>query len=78
MEPGARRRLTVLGSTGSIGCSTLDVAEALGGSEAFEVVALTGADNVAKLAKQAARWRPQLVVTAPTGAPYRFVPHTTC
>ncbi len=64
MQLGSRRRLTVLGSTGSIGCSTLDVVEALGGDDAFEVVALTGAANVRKLAKQAARWRPQLVVTA--------------
>ncbi len=64
MEPGVRRRLTVLGSTGSIGCSTLQVVEALGGAEAFEIVALTGAGNVGKLAQQAARWRPQMVVTA--------------
>jgi len=64
MATGARRRLTVLGSTGSIGCSTLEVVEALGREGAFEIVALTGAGNIAKLARQAARWRPQLVVTA--------------
>ncbi len=35
------RKITVLGSTGSIGVSTLDVIGQLGGREAFEVLALT-------------------------------------
>jgi 1-deoxy-D-xylulose-5-phosphate reductoisomerase len=55
-------RVTVLGSTGSIGVSTLDVLERLPGP--FEVVALTGAGNVARLAEQARRWRAALAVTA--------------
>lgn len=61
-----RRRVTVLGSTGSVGCSTLDLmdqAEAAG-SGAFEVEALTGGANIARLAEQARRWRPKLAVTA--------------
>lgn len=61
-----RRRITVLGSTGSVGCSTLDLmdhAEAAG-SGAFEVEALTGGVNIARLAEQARRWRPKLAVTA--------------
>lgn len=61
-----RRRVTVLGSTGSVGCSTLelmDQAEAAG-SGAFEVEALTGGANIARLAEQARRWRPKLAVTA--------------
>jgi len=61
-----RRRITVLGSTGSVGCSTLelmDQAEAAG-SGAFEVEALTGGANIARLAEQARRWRPKLAVTA--------------
>ncbi len=61
-----RRRVTVLGSTGSVGCSTLDLmdqAEA-GGSGAFEVEALTGGANIARLAEQARRWKPKLAVTA--------------
>ena len=61
-----RRRVTVLGSTGSVGCSTLDLmdqAEA-GGSGSFEVEALTGGANIARLAEQARRWRPKLAVTA--------------
>jgi 1-deoxy-D-xylulose-5-phosphate reductoisomerase len=54
-----RRRITVLGSTGSVGCSTLDLmeqAEATG-TGLFEVEALTGGGNVERLAEQARRWR---------------------
>jgi 1-deoxy-D-xylulose-5-phosphate reductoisomerase len=61
-----RRRVTVLGSTGSVGCSTLelmDQAEAAG-TGAFEVEALTGGANIARLAEQALRWRPKVAVTA--------------
>ncbi|QSF53111.1 1-deoxy-D-xylulose-5-phosphate reductoisomerase [Brevundimonas fontaquae] len=61
-----RRRVTVLGATGSVGASTLDLmaqAEATG-TGAFEVEALTGGANIAKLAEQAKRWRPKLAVTA--------------
>ncbi|OGN43311.1 MAG: 1-deoxy-D-xylulose-5-phosphate reductoisomerase [Caulobacterales bacterium RIFCSPHIGHO2_01_FULL_67_30] len=61
-----RRRVTVLGSTGSVGSSTLDLmeqAEATG-TGAFEVEALTGGANIAKLAEQARRWKPKLAVTA--------------
>lgn len=61
-----RRRVTVLGSTGSVGSSTLelmDQAEAAG-TGAFEVEALTGGANIARLAEQARRWKPKLAVTA--------------
>ncbi|KAK0350659.1 hypothetical protein LTR94_028147, partial [Friedmanniomyces endolithicus] len=34
------------------------------GGGAFEVVALTGGSNIAKLVEQARRWKPELVVTA--------------
>lgn len=56
----AARTVTVLGSTGSVGESTLDLLGHANGS--VEVVALTGGRNVAKLAEQALRWRPQVVV----------------
>lgn len=47
----APRRITVLGSTGSVGCSTLDL---IGRTpERYDVVALTGNRNVELLAKQA-------------------------
>jgi 1-deoxy-D-xylulose-5-phosphate reductoisomerase len=61
-----RRRVTVLGSTGSVGSSTLDLmarAESCG-TGAFEVEALTGGGNIARLAEQARRWRPRIAVTA--------------
>lgn len=61
-----RRRVTVLGSTGSVGCSTLDLMEQaeVGGAGAFEVEALTGGANIARLAEQALRWKPRIAVTA--------------
>ena len=54
------RRLTVLGATGSIGRSALDVA----GRGGFEIVALTGGRNVAELAQAARTHRARLAVTA--------------
>lgn len=61
-----RRRVTVLGSTGSVGCSTLDLMDQIeaAGTGAFEVVALTGGANIARLAEQARRWKPAIAVTA--------------
>lgn len=60
------RRVTVLGSTGSVGTSTLDLMERAeqAGAGRFEVEALTAGSNVALLAEQARRWRPQVAVTA--------------
>jgi len=61
-----RRKVSVLGSTGSVGCSTLDLMDQAetAGTGAFEVEVLTGGANVARLAEQARRWRPSLVVIA--------------
>jgi hypothetical protein len=61
-----RRRVTVLGSTGSIGVSTLSLFEEAGaqGSAEVEIVALCGGRNVELLAQQAERWRPERVVIA--------------
>lgn len=56
--------MTVLGSTGSVGASTLDLlakASAHGSAE-VEIVALTAGSNVDKLAEQALQWRPQVAV----------------
>lgn len=60
------RRVTVLGSTGSVGVSTLDLMDQAerAGTGRFEVEALTGAGNIARLAEQAQRWKPTRVVTA--------------
>ncbi len=67
MASSPPRRLALLGSTGSIGRSTLDVLAALPGE--FQLVALAGGDNVPLLAEQAAVWRPPLLaVRTPEGA----------
>ncbi|HEU0026497.1 MAG TPA: 1-deoxy-D-xylulose-5-phosphate reductoisomerase [Ktedonobacterales bacterium] len=55
-----RRRLAVLGSTGSIGRQTLDVVRAY--PDRFEVVALAARGNVDSLAEQAREFRPALTV----------------
>lgn len=54
-----QRAISILGSTGSIGCNTLRVVEAFG--TAFPVVALSAGRNVERLAEQIARHRPELV-----------------
>jgi 1-deoxy-D-xylulose-5-phosphate reductoisomerase len=51
MTPPRKRRVVLLGSTGSIGCSTLKVAREL--AERIEIIALAAHGNVAKLAEQA-------------------------
>jgi len=56
----SRRRVSILGATGSVGTSTLDLIERH--PERFEVVALTAARNVAALAEAARRTRAQLAV----------------
>ena len=57
------RRVSVLGSTGSVGVSTLDLLDKAGAE--VEVSALTAGKNVERLVEQALRWRPKLAVTAP-------------
>lgn len=56
----ARRRIAVLGSTGSIGTSTLDVIAHC--SDRLELVGLSAHSNLDLLAEQVARYRPRLVV----------------
>jgi 1-deoxy-D-xylulose-5-phosphate reductoisomerase len=66
MTSGApqKRRLTILGSTGSIGTNTLDVIDQLGGRDAFEIAAVTGNGNIHLLAEQAKATGAELAVTA--------------
>ena len=54
------RGVSILGSTGSIGCNTLRVIEALGPTR-FRVVALAAGRNIEKLADQVAKFKPELV-----------------
>jgi 1-deoxy-D-xylulose-5-phosphate reductoisomerase len=57
-----RRRVAVLGSTGSIGTQTLDVLAAH--PEAFELVAIAAGRNAAVLEEQRARFRPAVTTLA--------------
>jgi 1-deoxy-D-xylulose-5-phosphate reductoisomerase len=63
------KRLAVLGSTGSIGAATLDVASRF--PERFEVVALAAGRNLAVLAEQIKAHRPALVAVADAADAHR-------
>lgn len=54
-----RKRIAVLGSTGSIGTSTLKIARHL--SEDLEIVALAAKSNIGLLEKQAREFNPKLI-----------------
>jgi 1-deoxy-D-xylulose-5-phosphate reductoisomerase len=56
------RRISIFGATGSVGESTIDLIQRDPG--AYEVVALTGGHNVARLAEQAKALEADLAVTA--------------
>jgi 1-deoxy-D-xylulose-5-phosphate reductoisomerase len=56
------RRIAILGSTGSIGRSTLSVAESY--PERFEIVALAAGHNVEAAFEQAKRWHPRIISMA--------------
>ena len=58
----APRRVTILGSTGSVGCNTLDLIARM--PEAYPVEALTANGSAARLAEQAKRVRAKLAVVA--------------
>ena len=60
----AKQRVTVLGSTGSVGVNTLDVMSAH--PERFEVFALSAATQVDLMLTQCARFKPQYAVMAST------------
>ena len=56
------KRIAILGSTGSIGRSTLNVAETY--PERFQIVALAAGANVDAAFEQTIRWRPRVVSMA--------------
>ncbi len=60
------KRVSILGSTGSIGVQALDVVARF--PERFEVVALAAGRNAARLAEQVRRFRPRLVSVADEAA----------
>ncbi|MBT8408550.1 MAG: 1-deoxy-D-xylulose-5-phosphate reductoisomerase, partial [Alphaproteobacteria bacterium] len=56
------RTVSIFGSTGSIGCNTVNLIESA--AEDYDVVALTGGRNIAKLARQARKLGADIAVTA--------------
>ncbi len=57
-------KISILGSTGSIGTQALQVVEDLKGTKDIQIAAITGNSNVALLEQQARRYNPQMVVVA--------------
>ncbi len=65
LAPVLARRVSVLGSTGSVGVATLDVIRAtreLYGDHAFPLEALTAQSNVVRLAEQARALKPRAAI----------------
>lgn len=56
------RRIAILGSTGSIGRSTLSVAESY--PDRFQIIALAAGSNVQATFEQAVRWKPRVISVA--------------
>jgi 1-deoxy-D-xylulose-5-phosphate reductoisomerase len=65
-----RQRLSILGSTGSVGANTLDVVARH--PERFEVFALTAATQVESMLQQCAQFRPRFAVMADAEAARRL------
>lgn len=60
------KQLTILGSTGSIGCSTLDVVRH--NPDSFRVIALVAGKNVARMAEQCLEFSPRYAVMDDTSS----------
>jgi 1-deoxy-D-xylulose-5-phosphate reductoisomerase len=56
------KRIAILGSTGSIGCSTLSVAESY--PDRFQIVALAAGSNLEAAFEQALLWKPKVISMA--------------
>src|ERR1035441_2211687 len=56
------KRIAILGSTGSIGKSTLNIVESF--PDRFSVVSMAAGNNVELAFEQARRWRPQILSMA--------------
>lgn len=67
---GSVKRLSILGSTGSIGVTTLDLVARF--PERFAVQALAAGSRADRLAEQARRFRPSVVALASEGAAREF------
>ncbi|MDO6964810.1 1-deoxy-D-xylulose-5-phosphate reductoisomerase [Rhizobium alvei] len=60
----SKRKISIFGSTGSIGVNTLDVLSQASQQDQYEILALTGAGNIERLAKQARAAGARMAVTA--------------
>ena len=60
-------KLSILGSTGSIGTQCLEVIDDLKGIKDIEITAITGSSNISLLEEQARKYRPKIAVTADEG-----------
>src|SRR5690606_31757559 len=58
------RRISIFGATGSIGANGIDLIRRAGGAGLFDIVALTGGRNIARLAEMARELRAEVAVTA--------------
>jgi 1-deoxy-D-xylulose-5-phosphate reductoisomerase len=56
------KRIAILGSTGSIGRSTLSVAESY--PDRFQIATLAAGNNLEAAFEQAQRWRPRVISVA--------------
>ncbi|MGH9567480.1 MAG: 1-deoxy-D-xylulose-5-phosphate reductoisomerase, partial [Candidatus Angelobacter sp.] len=56
------KRIAILGSTGSIGRSTLDVIE--NNPDRFQLVTIAAGSNVVAALEQARRWKPKVLSLA--------------
>lgn len=63
-----KRRISILGSTGSIGCNTVEVVSSLGGADVYDVQALTAGSNAGLLARQAKQLGANIAVIADESA----------
>jgi 1-deoxy-D-xylulose-5-phosphate reductoisomerase len=66
MNPGARQRVAILGSTGSVGMNTLDVIARH--PDRYEVVALSAGSRVEPMLQQCAQFRPRHAVMSDAAA----------
>ena len=57
-------KIIIFGSTGSIGQSTLSLIRILKNTQNFEILALTGNNNINQLCKDAIEFKVKRVVTA--------------
>ena len=57
-----KRKISIIGSTGSIGTQALEVIEKL--PDKFEIIALAGGNNIELLTKQAQKFRPKYIYAA--------------